>query len=117
MYTAESQALAVLEILVHLGAADPLESYALIPVQIDEKFVIRIEVSELPPDWRNYPSPKTLQDIGDEWVRSGRSAVLQVPSALLPSESNFVLNPTHFDFKRLGLGESIPFDFDSRMLK
>lgn len=117
VYTAESQSLAVLEMLVHLDGPDLLQQYVLIPVEIEEAFVRRLSDADLPKNWRSDPAPRGLRSIGDEWVRVGSSSVLQVPSALLPAESNFLLNPNHPDFKKLGIGESIPFQFDPRLAK
>ena len=117
VYTAESQSLAVLEMLVHLDGPDLLQHYVLIPVEIEAAFVRRLADADLPKNWRADPAPRSLRSIGDEWVRAGSSSVLQVPSALLPAESNFLLNPNHPDFKKLGIGEAIPFQFDPRLAK
>ena len=117
VYTAESQSLAVLELLVHLEGPQLLERYVLIPVEIDESLVAKIEIKELPKNWQSYPAPKRLSAIGDEWLRAASSAVLETPSALLPAESNFLLNPNHSDFPKLAIGDPVPFQFDPRMTK
>lgn len=115
VYTAQSQSLAALEILVHLNGPELLEHYVLIPVTVEEIFIHKIAPPELPRNWRANPAPSSVRKIGDEWARSGTSAVLQVPSALLPAESNFLLNPVHADFKKLEIGAPILFKFDSRL--
>lgn len=117
VYTSQSQSLAVLEVLVHLDGPELLESYVLIPVSIDDSLVKKIEIRELPRNWRVHPAPKRLSAIGDQWLRAGASAVLRAPSALLPAESNFLLNPNHSDFHKLVIGDPLPFQFDSRMAK
>jgi RES domain-containing protein len=117
VYTSQYQSLAVLEILVHLDGPELLDRYVLIPVEIDESLVEKIEIRELPRNWRAHPAPKRLSAIGDQWVQSGRSVVLEAPSALLPAESNFLLNPNHSDFHKLVIGNPVPFQFDSRMSK
>lgn len=114
-YTSESQSLAALEMLVHLDRPSILHSYVFIAVEISTEFVISVDIAKLPGSWRSYPAPLELQSIGDDWVRSGDSAVLQVPSALLPSENNFLLNPKHADAKKLIFGDPVPFEFDSRL--
>ena len=115
VYVAETRSLAALEILVHLGSAELLEKYVLFEVGIDEALVTRVDADQLPKNWRADPPPEKLRALGDEWVLSASSVVLQVPSALIPGESNYLLNPRHPDFSRLRLGKPQPFDFDPRL--
>ncbi len=74
-----------------------------------------IAVASLPRTWRRYPAPEHLADLGTGWVRAGRTAVLVVPSAIVPQEQNFLLNPAHRDFRAIGLGTPEPFSFDPRI--
>lgn len=115
VYTAQSQSLAALELLVHLGAAQLLLSCSSIPVDFDPAWVEPVDPAALSPDWRAYPPPKALQVLGDQWIAEERSAVLQVPSALIPEELNFLLNPNHPDFARVTIGPPTPFQFDPRL--
>jgi RES domain-containing protein len=114
VYTSSTISLAVLEALVHLQEASLLSSYLLISVSFDDALVERLERSRLPDVWRTYPPPSELQRLGDEWVRSRRSAVLEVPSVIVERESNYLLNPAHPDFS-LVIGEPEPFTFDERL--
>jgi RES domain-containing protein len=117
VYAAQSQALAVLEILVHLDSADLLTKYVLIGVEIDESFVEDVEPSHLPRNWRADPAPLGLRTIGDHWALASTSAVLRVPSTLVPEENNLLLNPSHPDFCRLRMAHPISFRFDPRLLR
>jgi RES domain-containing protein len=63
-----------------------------------------------------YPAPSELQDFGSKWLTSLRSAVLQVPAAVMLVESNFLLNPRHPQFARVSIVREVPFSFDSRLL-
>jgi RES domain-containing protein len=76
-----------------------------------------LEVGSLPADWRSYPAPERLQELGTGWIRSGRSAALLVPSSVIPREWNVLLNPVHPDFPKIKLHEAEPFSFDPRMWK
>jgi RES domain-containing protein len=114
VYTAESQSLAALEMLVHMDSAELLGSYVLFEVSFDSSLAIPFERSKLPRNWKADPAPAALQAIGDSWVLSGRSPVLQLPSVIVPNESNFLLNVRHPDFARLRFGKSIPFALDVR---
>ena len=115
IYTAESRSLAVLEIMVHLDSPELLKKYVLFEVGIDEKYILDIDASALPRNWRAEPAPSRVQAMGDEWVAKSTSAVLRVPSALVPGESSFLLNPGHADFRKLQIGAAVPFQFDRRL--
>jgi RES domain-containing protein len=117
VYTAGSTALAALEMLVHLGKATILPAYVLISCTFDESLVGRVEHPRLPSNWRSYPAPPELQLLGDEWLRGSTSAVLEVPSAIIPSESNYLLNPEHADFSSIRVSAPEPFEFDLRLLR
>ncbi len=115
VYTAESQSLATLEILVHLESFDLLRRYVVAKVEIDESLISELDSSRLPRGWRADPSPAKNRAIGDNWLKSGASAVLQAPSAIIPAERTFLLNPRHRDFSRLRFGTFSAFRFDSRL--
>lgn len=117
VYTAQSQSLAALEMLVHLDSSELLEKYVLIGVEFDQSLVRPLEPSALPRHWRSDPPPPEVRLIGDDWILAGSSAVLQVPSALVPGENNFLLNPEHRDFATLRLGKPLAFRFDLRLAK
>jgi RES domain-containing protein len=70
----------------------------------------------LPANWRISPPPAETKDIGDRWVKEGRSAVLALPSAISPDDTNFLLNPEHPGFKRIRIAPPIDYDFDPRLL-
>jgi RES domain-containing protein len=116
VYTGENRSLAVLEILVHLQDAQLLSRYALIPARFADRFVEAVDAGSLPPHWNGHPAPIALQEIGDRWVAAGRSLVLRVPSAIVPAESNFLINPAHRDFRRLTIGPAEAFRLDPRLL-
>ncbi len=115
VYTAESQSLATLEMLVHLDSPELLAKYVLIGVEFDQALVRPIDPTTLPRRWRSDPPPPEVRAVGDEWIRAGSSPVLQVPSALVPGESNFLLNPAHVDFPKLRFGKPLDFYFDPRL--
>jgi RES domain-containing protein len=117
VYVAQSQSLAALETLAHLDSAELLRYYVAIPVSFDSRLVIDVAVSWLPKNWKTYPAPKILRTTGDAWVSSGQSAVLRVPSVLVPSESNFLLNPNHPEYVNLDIGEPLRFSFDPRLFR
>jgi RES domain-containing protein len=88
----------------------------MIEVRFDPLLITAVHRSKLPPGWQAEPAPPSLQSIGDDWAAAKVSAVLQVPSAVIPDESNFLLNPAHADFSKVAIGKPAPFPFDPRLL-
>ena len=116
VYVSESRSLAALEVLAGLGAPAVMSVYIVAPVDIDEAFVTSVDVNALPNDWFASPPGPGTQSIGDEWLSRGTSAVLRVPSPLIPGEFNFVLNPAHRNFRTLVIGPAEELRFDLRLL-
>ena len=115
IYTSQSAALAALEMLVHLQSPRPLASYLLVRLSFDDSLIEKLDAKRLPKNWRSYPAPRKLQLLGDRWLASQSSAVLQVPSAIVEAEHNFLLNPAHPDFSAVRRGRPKPFQFDPRL--
>ncbi len=115
VYTAGSMALGMLEILVHVQREELLRRYVTFEVSFDESLVTAVEAGVLPRGWRRSPAPGSLRRIGDEWIASGTSAVLRVPSAVVPAEFNYLLNPGHGDFARIAIGPRQPITIDRRL--
>ena len=115
VYASASRALAILETLVHINPPVHSIPYRLIGMTFPEKVVHELAPEEIPADWRLEPPSPSTKRAGDEWVRSERSAILRVPSAIVPGESNFLLNPLHRDFRLVSIGEPEVFDFDPRL--
>lgn len=117
-YASESLALAALEFFVNWNRRVASEPLAAVPAEIpDDLKIVALDEIALPANWRAVSVPESTQRIGSDWVRSGRSTVLSVPSVLIPQERNYLLNPAHRDFKRLRIGKPEPFSFDHRMWK
>ena len=115
VYVAESRALAALEVLAGLQSRTTLEAYVLIEVHFDEALVEELGPDSLPDVWRTSPPRPETQAIGDRWVREARSAVLRVPSVLIPAEFNFVLNPAHPEFGTVEIQDPMSFKLDPRL--
>ena len=116
VYIAGSRSLATLEILVHVEDISTIEGqYSVIPVAIPGELIDRIQQSDLPKGWSSPEPVTTTQVFGDRWVLEGRSAVLEVPSAVTNEESNFLMNPKHPDFHQIEFGDPLPFRIDPRL--
>ena len=116
IYTAESNALAILEILVHLNDSRLLSNYLIGAIHFDESQVTAVNTAALPRNWQASPPPTELQLLGDEWARSGTSIILRVPSAIVPTESNYLINPDHATYPTLKIEQPRPFYLDPRLI-
>jgi len=112
---AVSQSLAALEMLVHTADPNDLDEldYVAISVELDER--MSNAAAQFPRDWRIYPAPHSTMKIGDRWALAKPLLALRVPSAIIPAEWNYLLNPAHPDFSNLSIGKPLSFDFDSRL--
>lgn len=115
VYVSGSLALALVETLVHLPPG-VLPAYSAVPITFDEALVTELRVRKLPRDWTRHPPLSSTQAIGDAWVSAAGSLALEVPSVVVPSEHNYVLNPHHPDFAKARIGKPIAFPFDVRLL-
>jgi RES domain-containing protein len=118
VYTSATLSLAALELFVHLDTDLMPEHLVAISAEIPANLrVDELQESDLPSGWRSYPAPELLQDLGTHWLLDEKAAVLSVPSAVVPIERNFLLNPAHRDFFRILPHEPHPFRFDPGMWK
>ncbi len=118
VYTSGTLSLAALEVFVHMEIEDVATMLAWIQVDVPKEVEVKyLEVAQLPPDWRNISAPATLASMGDDWFRSGATAILAVPSVIIPMEYNYLVNPSHPDFVRLRIISPQPFELDPRFWK
>jgi RES domain-containing protein len=113
VYTAESIALATLEILAGGAPISLLGDYIKIPVEFDDSLIHSPD--RLPDNWDRYPPGRKTREIGDAWARESKSLVLKVPSAVVKEECIYIINPFHPDAaKRLKIGKTEKFHVDKR---
>jgi len=115
VYTAANQSLAVLEVLVGLEDVSALPRFVLFKVEFGEELAETLADGDLPRDWRANPPPRSTQRLGDAWAVGARSVALSVPSAVVPAERVYLLNPRHPDFGALAIEGPYPYAFDPRL--
>lgn len=117
VYTASSLSLATLELLVHTEDVSTLDGrYTVIPIEFDVSLVQGINITTLPVGWNR---PETIGDtqlLGDEWIRSMSSVLLEVPSVVIQTESNFLVNPGHPEFSKIAFRTGFILKLDPRLL-
>jgi RES domain-containing protein len=117
VYASEHQSLAALEVRVHIDRTRMRRFYKCFAFEFDKKLLNVIPVGALPNDWLQEPPPPSLQQIGDDWVKSGASVILAVPSVVIPGEFNYLINPKHSHFGKLKIGMPTDFAFDKRLFQ
>jgi RES domain-containing protein len=117
-YTAEHLSLAMIEYFIHIDPEDPPRDLVLatadVPDNVSRTF---ISTQHLPSSWRRTPPPPELAGIGDGFVRACQTAILIVPSALAPAESNWLINPRHPESSKVRLDAVGAFEYDSRFFE
>lgn len=117
VYTASHLSLAIVEVLVHTDPDLIPDDLTAFQIDIPEEATIeRIALGDLPAHWADVPKHPACLEIGDAWLQRGEHAVLAVPSAVVPEEVNFLINPLHPSAAGLRIVSSRPFAFDSRLL-
>lgn len=116
IYTAESRSLACLENVVHRNQFGLNSAFQVMTIEIpDDLSITSIPLKTLPEDWFSFENMSLTQELGGNWVRQEKTALLKVPSSIISAESNFLLNPNHPDFKFIKLLKSELFIFDRRI--
>src|SRR5438045_6756870 len=116
VYVSEHESLAALKLFVQMTPLSAKNRYLSFRLEWEDKLTEYFPVKSLPPHWKAEPPTYQTMQIGDEWVRAGKSVALAVPSVLSTSEMNFLLNPRHSDFKKIKISEPIEYRFDPRLV-
>jgi RES domain-containing protein len=117
-YTAEHLSLAMIEYLVHLDPNHPPKDLMLAQARVpDDLPKLQLRADELPSEWQDYPAPDSLALFGDKFVRNGEAAVLILPSAVAPTDNNWLLNPQHPHSQKIELERTEPFHYDPRLVR
>ena len=117
-YASEHQSLALLEYFVHLDQDDsPTDLVLAIADVPDEVKREKIEIADLPPNWREPAAPPELARFGDEFTEREERSLLFVPSVLAPSENNCLISPIHPDFNKIVMRPLEPLRYDPRMFR
>lgn len=118
LYTAESRALAMAEVVVHLSLASLPDDYMMIEIEIPDTIEVGIlDPRRLKADWNTNPPKLNTQIIGDNFIHSKEHCVLKVPSAVVKGDFNYLLNPNHEDIQKIIIIEIVDFPFDERIFK
>jgi RES domain-containing protein len=116
VYVSEHQSTAAFEVFANRVPFILEEKYKAFRLEWPDGLTEIFSLKKLPANWRISPPSRSTMEIGDRWIQERRSAVLALPSAISPADTNFLLNPEHPDFKRIRIHPPIDFAFDPRLL-
>lgn len=114
LYTGESKEITLLETIVHTPPM-LVPDLDILTLEIPDNSITEIKPEALPKNWTAYPAPSILAKIGEEWVKEGKTMALKVPSCVIHSARNYILNCRHPDYKKMKLIAHKAFHFDSRL--
>jgi RES domain-containing protein len=116
VYTSGTLSLAVLELLAHTDPDLVPDDLRAFEIEVPDSLTADVlDAGKLPSNWRKLPNHPACRAIGDSWVKRQNHAILGVPSALVPEELNYLINPTHPDAARIRVARDRAFSFDSRL--
>ncbi|MFC4870256.1 RES family NAD+ phosphorylase [Negadavirga shengliensis] len=116
LYTGKTIEIALLKNIVHLPPmiAPKLD---LLTIEIPDDSIAVISPSELPANWSHYPAPTVLSEVGQKWIDDRKTVALQVPSSIIHSSTNVLLNCLHPGYGEVRVLRQEKFRFDSRLMK
>ena len=115
VYTSMTISLSLLELVIHSASYEEIKSHLLMKIVIPDNFVTSLKDLSLKPTWPDDPAYSRF--IGDSFLRTKKSLLLKVPSAIIPEEYNVLINPLHPDIKKVKIVSASPFQFDARLFK
>jgi RES domain-containing protein len=116
IYAAASVSLACLENVVHRSSEGLSGLFKILVIEIPGDLSLdEIRTSDLPENWADYTNVNISRHLGDKWLTGKTTVALQVPSAIVPQESNYLINPDHDDFSKISIIEILDFNFDKRI--
>lgn len=116
IYTSASKSLAVLESLTNTPPAILQNDFSILILEITGKVLPdEFHEKDLPKNWKTYPAPVNLAKLGDKWLLARKRLLLKVPSVVIPSEFNFIINPLHSDMKKIKITAAEKLELDARV--
>ena len=116
LYLASSRSLAMLEALVHLSPLVIPNNFCIAEIEVPEHSITELDIALLPHNWQDVSAPVILKELGDDFLKKNKHLLMKVPSAIVPAEYNYLVNPQHPEAKDVRVIIKEPFGFDERLL-
>ena len=118
IYAAESRALCIAELAMHLPLGLVPQNYSFVSFKIPDSIpVLALSKKQLPKNWNEYPHPNETQEIGDRFIKESKYLVMKVPSVVVNDEYNYLLNPRHPLMKKIVVSDLVEFKFNERLFR
>ncbi len=118
IYCANSRALAMAEVSVHLSLITLPKDFVMLEINIPKSIAIQnINNKDLPENWNDFPHTNKTQKMGDVFIYSSKKCILKVPSAVVKGDFNYLINPHHKDFKKIKIVNFYKFPFNRRLFE
>lgn len=115
LYTSESRALAVLEYTVNVNIDDIPRALCIITLEIPDGPIKVLNETDLPGDWKRSPAPSSTKEFGSALLLKAAEPIVKIPSAIIPGEFNFLLNPMHSTSSKFSIIDVVDFIYDLRI--
>jgi len=116
IYCANSRALAMAEVSVHISLINLPKDFVMLEIDIPKSITIQaLNEKDLPENWNYFPQTYKTQKLGDTFIYSNENCILKVPSAVVKGDYNYLINSRHHDFKKIKILNSYEFPFDKRL--
>lgn len=116
IYTGSSKEIALLETIVHTPPM-LVPDLEILTLDIPKNSITKLIPENLPANWADYPAPSVLGEIAQKWIDKGETIALQVPSCIIHSTYNYILNCRHPNYSKVKLVTHSPFHIDKRLLR
>lgn len=115
IYAGQSRSICVLERFVHEDPAH-MPKLKLLTIHIpDNTSMQQVVEKQLPKHWDLIPESSVSRDFGSQWLKDAQSAILKLPSAIVPNEYNYLINPNHSDAQKIRILDATDFYYDPRL--
>lgn len=98
LYTSSSRSLAILEFSVNVSLDEVPRSLSIVTLKLPDQF-LEVALQDLPGNWKDVPAPASTREFGTKLLQEGKHLIIRLPSAVIPQEFNFIINPAHKDLK------------------
>ena len=116
IYTAESRALCIAELAMHLPLGTVPKDFSFISFTLPDNIpVFNLPKDQLPSNWNEYPHPNETQEIGDSFIKENKCLLMKVPSVVVYEEYNYLINPRHILIQKVQVSDLASFKFNDRL--
>jgi RES domain-containing protein len=115
IYTSESRALALLEYTVNVNADDIPRALSITSFEIPDDRILVLAEAGLPGNWKQAAAPSSTKNFGDQLLKAAKNLIIRIPSAVIPEEYNYLLNPAHPGIKNCKITATADFVYDIRI--